>query len=113
MKTVGLGDVFSVYQTHLCGRLFPSDDTVKAEVEKWLREQEVSFYRQGLENVIVNYDSASTGLEAMWEKRILISKYMRMLFLFSLTSIHPPKKRGGGIYFLTYLSINLLKPKFI
>jgi hypothetical protein len=25
-------------------------------VQKWLREQDVSFYRQGLENLIVRYD---------------------------------------------------------
>jgi hypothetical protein len=40
------------------GRRFPrpSDDTAKAEVQKWLWEHGVSFYRQGLENVIVRYD---------------------------------------------------------
>jgi hypothetical protein len=45
-----------VWQTekHPRARRFPTDDTVKAEVQKWLREQNVS-YRQDLENFIVRY----------------------------------------------------------
>jgi hypothetical protein len=47
--------VFGKLKNYLRSRRFPrpSDDTVKAEVQKWLREQDVSFYRKDLENLIV------------------------------------------------------------
>jgi hypothetical protein len=48
--------MFGKLQKHHRGLPFPSDDTVKAEVQNWLREQNVSFQPQGLENVIVLYD---------------------------------------------------------
>lgn len=39
-------------------KTFPrSDDTVKAEAQKCLREQDVSFYRQSSQNVILHYDT--------------------------------------------------------
>jgi hypothetical protein len=40
----------------LRGRRLPSDPTVKGAAHKLLREQDISFYRQGLENLIVYYD---------------------------------------------------------
>jgi hypothetical protein len=41
---------------HLQGRQFTSDFANKDEVQKWLREQDVSVYRQGLETLIMHYD---------------------------------------------------------
>jgi hypothetical protein len=67
----GLGLVFSIHYTvPLCPlrnsciwqtenpqcRRFPPDDTAKAEVQKWLRDEDVFFYRQNLENLIVRND---------------------------------------------------------
>jgi hypothetical protein len=43
-------------EKHLRGRRFQSDVTVKTKAQKWLREQNVSFNRQDLENLIVRYD---------------------------------------------------------
>jgi hypothetical protein len=37
-------------------RRFPSDDTVKSEVQKRLQQKDVSFYLQGLEDLIVRYE---------------------------------------------------------
>jgi hypothetical protein len=47
--------VFDKLRKYLGHRRCPSDDTVKAGVQKWLREQDVCCYRQGLENLIVRY----------------------------------------------------------
>jgi hypothetical protein len=55
MEIAGLEDVFSFPNTYKFEG--PSRGcTVVAEVHKWLREQGVSFYRQGLENVAVRYE---------------------------------------------------------
>jgi hypothetical protein len=47
-----------VWQTEkqLQGWRFPSDDIVKTKVQKWFLEQDVSFYRQSLGNLIVCYE---------------------------------------------------------
>jgi hypothetical protein len=70
----GLGHSFLVCHT------FPSDNTVKPEVQKWLPEQEVSFYSRDLKNLIVRYE------KCLWTNRGLASKEIRVLFLSQLTS---------------------------
>jgi hypothetical protein len=57
------------WKKNVRGRRFPSDDTAKAEVQKCLREQEVSLYRQGLENVIECYDKSWKRFEATRKSR--------------------------------------------
>jgi hypothetical protein len=57
-------------------------------VLKWLQEQDVSFCRQDLENLIVRMTSAWTGLGTVRENTGLRSKYIRVLFLSPLTSIY-------------------------
>jgi hypothetical protein len=47
---------FGKPKRHLRGRRFPSYDTVKAKVQKWLREQDISFHRRVFQNLILRYD---------------------------------------------------------
>jgi hypothetical protein len=82
------------------GRRFPTDDTVEAEVQKWLREQDVSSYRQGSENLIVYHEVPELVLKSMWKNAGLMSNDIRVLFLSPLTSIHVKK---GEPYFSTSL----------
>jgi hypothetical protein len=49
--------------------------------QKWLREQDVSFYRQGLENLIVRYDKCLKGMGTTWKYRGMMSKDIRTLYL--------------------------------
>lgn len=65
----------------LWGRRFPFDDSVKAEVQKWLRELNVSLYRQGLENIIFPYDRCLNSLWTMWKNRRLMSMWFSCLHL--------------------------------
>jgi hypothetical protein len=56
MEIAGLRDVFSVCQTYESPTgprwLYSGRD----EVQKWLWEQDVSFYHYGLKNLVVCYD---------------------------------------------------------
>jgi hypothetical protein len=52
MEIAGLGDVFLVCQTCESPRGLSRGRTVVAKVQKWLREQDVSSYRLGLEGVV-------------------------------------------------------------
>jgi hypothetical protein len=45
-----------------------TNDTIKAEVQKWLWEQDVLFYRQGSENVIVLYEKCLNKFRDCVEK---------------------------------------------
>jgi hypothetical protein len=49
-------EMFGRLKKHIRRRRFPSHDAVKADVQKLLREQNVSLYRQGLADLIVRYD---------------------------------------------------------
>jgi hypothetical protein len=48
-------DMFFQFAKHLQDWQFPSVNTMKAEVQKWLWEQDI-FHCQGFENLIVHYD---------------------------------------------------------
>jgi len=52
---LGFVRLLRVWQTDMClgDQRFPSDGIVKDEVQKWLREQHISFYHQGLKNLIM------------------------------------------------------------
>jgi hypothetical protein len=53
---------------HLQGRQFTSDIANKDEVPKWLREQDVSVYRQDLETLIMHYDKWLKKFSGLVEK---------------------------------------------
>jgi hypothetical protein len=67
--------------------------------QTWLREQDISFYHQGLQSLIVCYDKCLKSLEAVWKNKGPVFKDTR-IFLSPLTPIHL-KERGP--YFLTSL----------
>jgi soluble cytochrome b562 len=49
-------------------RQFTSDIANKDEVQKWLREKDVSIYRQGLETLITHYDKCLKKFSGFVEK---------------------------------------------
>jgi hypothetical protein len=61
----------------------PSDDAVKAEVQMWFWEQDISFYCQGLEN-LVRYDKCLNKFWGLWEYRRLTAKHIHMLVFLHL-----------------------------
>ena len=52
----------------LQGRQFTSDIANKDEVQKWLREQDVFVYCQGLETLIMHYDKCLKKFSGFVEK---------------------------------------------
>jgi hypothetical protein len=76
-------------------RRFSPDDTVKAEVKKCLREQNVSFYRQGLENLVVRYDKCLNKFgNCMQRYRTDVQRYL-CGFLVSIYLLSDTKKIGS------------------
>jgi hypothetical protein len=59
----------------LGGLRVPSDGTVKAEVQKWVRERDVTSCRQGAENIVVHCDKCLTSLVTVWKNKGLVSKH--------------------------------------
>jgi hypothetical protein len=55
MEIADFGDVFAVFQTRGSSKGWNRCCT-RGREQKWLWEQDFSFYRQGLENLIVSYD---------------------------------------------------------
>jgi hypothetical protein len=57
-------EMFGTLRKHFQGRRFPrpGDETAKAEVQKWLREQDISFHCQGAGK----YRALSHVLEQVW-----------------------------------------------
>jgi hypothetical protein len=51
--------MFGKVKKYLQGWKFPTDDIIKVKVQKWLQEQDISSYFQGLENLITCYDKVS------------------------------------------------------
>jgi hypothetical protein len=69
MEIAGLGDVYSVCQTRKSPRRAESGLYGGwAGIQKWLRDQDVTFYRQGLENLAVFYDKYLKEIENYAEK---------------------------------------------
>jgi hypothetical protein len=66
------------------GRLCPRSN-------KWLREQNVSIYRQSLKNLVVRHDNVRTNLGTRWKNKRLMSKHISVLCLTPLTSNHLKK----------------------
>jgi hypothetical protein len=67
-------------------------------VQKWPREQDVSPYRQGLENLIACYDKCRNKFGNYVEA---VSRDIRVLFLSLLTSI-PLREGMREPYFVTF-----------
>jgi hypothetical protein len=78
--------VFGKLKKHQGGRRFPPDYTVKAEVQNWLRQERVTFYCQGLENLIVRYEEFPNKFGNLWKNTGLMSKDIRVVFLSPLNS---------------------------
>jgi hypothetical protein len=91
MEIAGLGDFFSLPNTSKSKKAKSGLYGGWGGVQKWFREQNVSLYRQGLENLIVLYDMYLNKSEIIWKNRGLMSKDIRALFLSPLTSIHVKK----------------------
>jgi hypothetical protein len=61
-------------------------------VRKWLREQDVTFYCQGLEILVVCYDKCLNKFGNCVEKKGDWCPKIPVLFLSPLTSVHVTKK---------------------
>jgi hypothetical protein len=78
----------------LRGGRFPSGDTVKVEVQKCLREQDVFFHREGLENLIICYDKCLNKFGNNVERqRTDVQKYPCVFIV--CTYLHSLKKMGN------------------
>jgi hypothetical protein len=92
-------------EKRLRGRRFPSDDTIKAEVQKWLLEQDVPFYSQGLENVIIYYDNCLNKFGDYVEKsRTDVQRYP-CAFLVSIYLYSRKKIRNLIFLLLSYIEL--------
>jgi hypothetical protein len=83
-------EIFSVYQARKTARRPSRGCAAVAEVQKWLRQQDVSFYLQGLENLIVGFDKC-LNMFGDYDYRTDVQTYP-CAFLVS-AYLHSPKKQ--------------------
>jgi hypothetical protein len=116
MEIAGLGDVFSVCQTRGSSR--GAELGLYGEWgggQKWLREQDVSLYRQGLENLVVCCAKCPNKFGNYVEKQSAKGQRHPYTFLIS-TYLHSLKKKTGTLLsdfpsYITKISWSMLLRK--
>jgi len=66
---------------------------VKGKVKKWLGDQDVSFYYQGLKNLIVHHDTYLKKYDDCVEEKGLVLNQLCALLV--STYLHSPKHKMG------------------